>query len=254
MLKQIFSKRDNLLSLIVIFTAIILLILRFTTDLISTDKLLSGVLSILTLISIGNIIERESRFTKLDEHLDHLSNNLTQPFFRSRKDCPAIEEISQGAEELFFTGGHLHSLLIQYQGFFHSWLKEGRKLKFIVLNPDNYGLKHMKLPCIDYDPEAYITQIQGSLGRLKALAKTNPGKIEVRLSDITITTSVTILDGHIGGRLMNVLLHLPNGDARFGPIFTLSRDGEKRWFEVIFDRYYNFLWKAAIPYDLTSGD
>jgi hypothetical protein len=218
---------------------------------------------VLGLLAVAQILEREARFGETvdslalslrrasDEtagRLDSLALSL-RPASSSRllglTEIPPLEKDMRGAYELFYTGGHLHSLLHSHTNLFRQWLLSGKALKFLLQNPDNTGLLSLTMPCVNYEGERYVAQIRDSLRILRDLKTARHGDLQVRVTDVTPTQSVSILDGHRGGTLICLLLHLPEGESRTGAFLRLTRDTDSPWFQLFFERYYQLLWSSS---------
>ena len=98
------------------------------------------------------------------------------------------------------------------------------------------------MPAFHYSYESYVKQIEISLDRLKYLKEIPNAEIQVRLSNVSPTQTISILNGHIGGSLIYVALHLPYGDAGTRPCFFLKKEEHKEWFDLFYKRYYDSLW------------
>ncbi|MDX6386184.1 MAG: hypothetical protein QOK48_3757 [Blastocatellia bacterium] len=247
---RLFFKRDNLISLITILAATTIAILGLVSTHIPMSLLLSAILIVLSLLAVTNIIERESRFDSADRKLESIIQlgRVGGAMFENFRDIPPLENYTSGAHELFFTGGHLNGVVLTNTNLFKEWLKPGRSLKFILQNPNNIGLRHLEMPCVNYNYDEYVKQIRLSLERLHTLQTELPeAKIEVRLTDISPTQSVLIVDGHEGGTEMRLLIHIPSGDASTAPFVRLSRAHDKVWFNIFFNKYYKHMWDKATP-------
>lgn len=251
-LYRIFSKRENILSLIAIVISLVLVILNIFTGYISNEVLLGAILFVLGLLATNQIIERESKEGETGKRIDELCQRvqcINQDFLLPRQQIEPFEEFISEAEEMFYAGGHANGLVVPHSTMFEKWLRDGKSLKFIVQDPNNEGLLHLDMPCILYNPEAYKNQILVTLRRLTDLKELVHGaKLDVRLCKVVPTQSITILDGHQGGKKLCALLHLPEGDASTAPFFILSKEKDKEWFHLFYERYYKNLWEKAEPY------
>lgn len=247
---RLFARRDNLFSLVIIVVSTTIALLSLFTSYIELSVLLPAILIVLSLLAVTNIIERESRFEIADGKLESLiqMRRVQGSIFESVKDIPLMENYIAGADELFFTGGHLNSLVLSNTNLFQAWLKAGKSLKFILQNPENKGLQYLVMPCVDYQYDEYVKQIKISLERLRSLQRIPNANIQVRLTDITPTQSVTILDGHKGGTEMRLLIHTPSGDGSTAPFVRLTRAHDELWFNLFYNKYYKHMWKEAQPF------
>ena len=246
-LREFFSKTDNIISVLTILIATLLLFFDIFNDGLTANGMFEVILIVLVLLTITNMIERETRFKQTDRKVDEIKNYLQQEkhtFFLKSSELPDIRELAKDASEIFLSGGSLH-IVDEYLNFWEEWLKEGKSLKMILLNPDNPGLKDLHPPNFNYSYEVYKMNIELSLERIQSLKSIPNANFEVRLSDICPTQGVTILDGHNSGTVMYIGIYLPNEDSNTRPHFSFTRKHDEEWFELFYDRYYKFLWGQA---------
>jgi hypothetical protein len=250
--RELFTRRDNLLALIALVASLIVVGLNLFTSYVSTSVLLSAVLLILGLIATTGIIERHERLERTEvklDVLDHKLDKLKADFLVTADELVPFSEYIADAEEVFCAGGHLMGFIVERSALWERWLGPGKRLKVIVQDPDNPGLDHLEMPCGLYEAAEYRRQVRVTLGRLEALQNKFPSsEIKVKLSTVTPTQSVSILDGHKGGTRMTMLLHVPEGDATIAPFIVLNRAQHPKWFNLFFQRYYEQLWKKSREY------
>lgn len=249
-LKRLFYRRDNLISVVIILISTTIGLLGLFTSHITLSVLLSAILIMLSLLAVTNIIERESRFEAADRKLESIiqMGRIRGSIFESINDLPSMASYIAEADEVFFTGGNLTGLMLTNFNLFENWLIEGKSLKFILQNPENEGLKYLVMPCANYEYTEYAEQIKLSLARLRNLQSIPNAKIEVRLTDMSPTQSVCILDGHESGTEMRLIIHIPSGDGSSAPFVRLSRAHDEAWFNVFYTKYYKYLWDHAKPF------
>lgn len=248
-LRTLLLRRDNLVSLLSIVVVAIVLLLDVMGDALPAGVVAEALLVVLGLVAISHIAERELRFGEVREDLSKMEREvarLAEPRFYRSSELSSIVDFMKPSHELFYSGGHLHSLLHNNSNYFRQWLKSGRSLRFLLQDPDNPGLEHLEMPCINYASKVYIEQIRDSLAILMRLKDELPiARLGVRVTNVAPTLSVAILDGDKGGSEMRILFHLPNGDASSAPFNRLSRGQDGDWFDLFQDRYYNLLWKKG---------
>ena len=150
------------------------------------------------------------------------------------------------SHELFYTGGHLHSFIHSYTNYFEKWLRQGKSIRLILQDPKNEGLNKLAMPCVNYNSGVYVAQIIDSLSILEQLDKRYPtAKLGGRVTNITPTQSVSVIDGHTGGTSLCMLHHLPNGESSSAPFMYLDPIKDKEWFELFYERYYKYLWNES---------
>lgn len=141
-IKKLFTRRDNLLSLVTILISSTIAFLSFFTSYLTLGVLLAAILVVLTLIAVTSIIEREARFEGADHKPELLIQQIERirgPIFWNIKEIPSLRDYVSGANELFDTGGHLNALVLTNTNLFEEWLRAGKSLKFILQNPENEG-------------------------------------------------------------------------------------------------------------------
>lgn len=100
------------------------------------------------------------------------------------------------------------------------------------------------MPCVNYAANVYVEQIKDALSILQRLKADVPSaRLGVRVTDVSPTQSVAILNGHKNGTEMRILFHLPNGDSSSAPFSSLTRDKDGEWFDLFYNRFYDLLWK-----------
>ncbi|MEO0647581.1 MAG: hypothetical protein AAFZ17_15710 [Cyanobacteria bacterium J06650_10] len=281
-LREVLSKKDNFLSLLSITLVLVIVIADVFGDGFNPGTAFELILVILGLISLSQIVEREARFesvnnklearfesvnnklearfesanNKLEARFESVNNKLNaientmvemkRPSFITVNDLTPLTELMKYSQELFYTGGHLRAFIQNNTNNFDKWLKEGKSIRLILQDPRNEGLMKLEMPCVNYNSEAYVAQINESLRILEQLHKSYPAaKLGVRVASITPTQSVSIIDGHIGGTSLGILHHLPNGESSSAPFTYLDPVKDQKWFELFYQRYYRYLWDVS---------
>jgi hypothetical protein len=243
------TQRDNLLSLVSVAVVVIVLILDIAGDVLPASAVSESLLVVLGLIAVSQIAERELRFTEVRDDLKRMEaevGRLTEPRFYKLSELPSVLEFMRSGNELFYSGGHLHSLLHNHSNYFAQWLRDGRSLKFLLQDPDNEGLHHLEMPCVNYASKVYVEQIRDSIAILHRLKADVPNaRLGVRVTGVSPTQSVAILNGHDGGTEMRILFHLPNGDSSSAPFSRLTHDQDGEWFQLFHERFYKHLWRGS---------
>ena len=242
------KKRENIIPIVTIVIAVIIAFLNifdiWITDNIVTASILLVVSLLVTIIIIDRKNQKENELRIYKKILDNIQK-VKDPVFYSLDEIPVLEDYLRNSTELFYVGGHLNGLIMNNTNLFENWLKEGKTLKLILQNPKNEGLKYLEMPCIEYNYESYVNQINLSIERLRALKRIDNADIEVRVTDITPTQSISILDGHKKGTELCMLLHLPKSEGTTAPFVRLKRADNLDWFNLFYDRYYRIMWDKA---------
>lgn len=248
--KKFLSRKDNVLTLIIICIAIILLMLDLFSDTLIMERMIKIIILILTLIAITNMVERETRFTEAGEKIDdvrELIENMNSSEFIHFSEIPNHEDLAKGANEFFLAGAQSFNLIMRNMEFWQQWLEDGKSLKIIIQNPMNKGLKHLNIPAFDYDYETYKMNIQNIIRTLKALDRTGNFNLEIRANNTCPTQGILIVDGHLDGKVMIINFYIPNCDSNSRPHVVLERKKDAEWFELFYSKYYKVLWDKCEP-------
>ena len=245
--KRLFTK-ENSFTVLVIIISVSIIFMDIFTDTISTGSMFDAILIVLTFLAITNIIERETSHRETHQKIDKISEKLdkvNEPFFFKTNKLVFFRDLSEEAHEIFMAGGNLVSIINYNYSFFKEWLRKGKMLKIIIQNPDNTGLKNMNMPACNYSYDVYKKNIEITLLRLKELKSIPEANIQIRLSNMSPTQFIAIIDNHNGGRIMYVGLYLPEGDSESQPNFMLVEKDDEHWFNLFYKNYYEFLWNKS---------
>lgn len=244
------ASKDNILSVVAVALSTLVLAVDFFGEGLDINILFEAILVVLILISISQVLERESRFRALDSQLvdvkEAVGKTQCVAFLHSEDVTPFAESMAD-SDELFYTGGHLRSLVqTSNVEHFEKWLEEGKSIKLILQDPELDGYDSLTMPCRDFVADEYRDDIRRSLRQLLELRDRMAGKrLGVRVSRITPTQSVAIFDGNTGGRSIHMLHHLPNGDWVTAPFSKLDPRNDQHWFDLFYARYYRYLWSES---------
>jgi hypothetical protein len=215
-LRSLVTRRDNLLNLVSVCVVVLILLLDTMGNVLPNGAIFEAILVVLGLISVSQIVERELRFREVRVDLAEIKQDvsrLAEPRFYKASQLTSVVEFMQLGEELFYSGGHLHSLLHNNSNYFRQWLRDGKSLRFLLQDPDNEGLRYLEMPCVNYAPKVYVEQIRDSieiLSRLKSdvpAARLGvsplPGKIDCRKARIWRNQYASAADANSGTRNMD---------------------------------------------------
>lgn len=249
---KIAFKKDNVLYVVAGLISLAILIFDWFFGDVDASISFEIILFILAFICFAQIAEREIRFSSVELKLDEQTkaiDALAKPTFHPREAVIPFTTLMEDHDELFYTGGHLYHFIHTHTRQFEGWLDEGKSIRLILQNPDNMGLQHIHMPCVNYKANVYREQIRSSLDILKGISDRCPGgRFGVRLSDISPTQSVAIMDGHRGGEFICILHHLPDGESSTAPFNFLDKEKDERWFKIFLQRYYDYLWMNSAEF------
>lgn len=219
----------------------------FTTPFgLQRDQIL---LALLAFLAIDAIIERTEILTYIESDVETIKELITsqttgKDFFRFRKDFPRIEHLIAEAEQEIWVSGIVLVTMVPLSGIFNSKLKQGFKLRFLMVNPaENNTLQDTGI-YFGEDPDDIAAKITASLNDLyRKLVKTYPEQVEIRLTDHRPNLGYFIVDPHRKQGYMTVEPYLYRTESSQRPMFLLSQE-DSRWFSVYLADF-ELLWSKA---------
>jgi hypothetical protein len=172
---------------------------------------------------------------KLDNLVTTLYRSHTGPFV-TQEQLPPIRTLIESAQEFFYIGGNCRALLQDYPNDLKRWVTEGKRLIFLIQDPDNEGLKYSEMPCADYNPAKYVEDSRRSIRVLEDLQRAG-GSIELYLTKTTPTQSLAFADPNGSSARVSMFIHLPDGEIHTAPCITFTRADNPHWFQLFYDRY-----------------
>ena len=161
-LLKIAVKRDNILYIVAASISLGILVFDWFFGDVDASVSFEIILFILAFICFAQIAEREIRFGSIEQKLVDQTNaieSLSKPVFYPREVVVPFTDLMNEYDELFYTGGHLYHFIHTHTRYFERWLQEGKSIKLILQNPENLGLQHIQMPCVNYKPNVYREQI-----------------------------------------------------------------------------------------------
>ncbi len=184
------------------------------------------IIALLALISIDALTERLSILEKIETHLRGYSIGVQ---LRTRTQLLHPHELAGMASEIAFIGVSGITVIQNYLGFFEDRMKEGCRLRFVLLDPDSPSLQTWNLLTKVTTTE---TDIKTALELLKGLMQERVrGKCEVRLSKVYVPFAMLISDPHKDTGLMNVEFYTYKTMLSDRPHMKLSRNENQFWFD-----------------------
>ncbi|MCP3683266.1 MAG: hypothetical protein GY861_11310, partial [bacterium] len=110
------------------------------------------IIALLALLAIDALTERLSILERIESRISNLSTGQT---LTSRMEIPAVEEQAAKASEICVVAISGISLSVRYFAFFERKIKQGCKIRIILLNPDTTSLQ-------TWDLQSKITNINFS--------------------------------------------------------------------------------------------
>lgn len=183
---------------------------------------------------------------KSEYHTGELLRRLTASTgeqLQDRSGLLPVREFAQAASEISFLGVSGISVLLNDLGFFERKIKEGCKLRFILLDPDSPALQTWNLLTKVTTTES---DIKTALEFLKGLMRMEraKGKCEVRLSKVYPPFALLISDISKNTGLMNVEFYTYKTTFSDRPHIQLSQVHNQKWFNFYKAQFEQF-WSDA---------
>jgi hypothetical protein len=192
-LERIFSdlRRGENIDLYVTLAAALVLVPLNVFGLVPGESIAALILALLGLVSVSLLGNRH----RLDEVRNRLAaisvsgTTLVDEFpsdFRAR-----MEE----ARDIWLIGTHHSAALTAYYQVFQNLVKEGGRLRFLLIAPDGAAARMaaMRFPG-NVEPDQESLRIKSSLKTISALRQTAPDYVEVRIIDFLVDYTAFVLD------------------------------------------------------------
>jgi len=228
-------KPSRIVPLLTLLGAGIANVLSFLSILkLSTPE--SIIIALLALLAIDGLVERISLLEKIDSKLQ---NSSTEQNLRKRADLPRVVDQAQFASEICILGVGAHFEVTQHLGFYESKIRDGCKIRVILLNPESSSLETWKLLNKSSVPKKRIESTLEALDEL--MQKTGvKDKCEVHLSDILFPFSIFATDLQKQSGMIIIEYHAHNVSVDERPHIKLTPSDSHYWFE-----YYRQQFEAA---------
>lgn len=248
--KNLIFKTDNLISFLTIVIALTIILLDIITDYISDQIMFEALILILSLTTITNIVERETRINLTDSKINEINEQLTKikespkHILKKRTEIIPPDKMAENASSIHALAISAYSIGVPYIDFYKRKLKEGCDIKFILFDPDSNYLEAYNQLNFDYiDAKSHI---YSSLRVLKPLseAKDYKGKFEIRLSEVFFPFSIIGVDfGNEKGK-MNVEFHCYKVSLDSRPHIFLEKEKDLYWFNF-YHNQFELAWANA---------
>lgn len=196
--------------------------------------------SSITLLVLGLLVASMLGIRHRLESISHDLKGSNQPFLKSRKEIPSLEERGQDASEIVMVG---ISLLVLYtnRAFFESKLQQGCRLRFLLLDPTSQALETYVLLSGQKGTLRDIANTFDALERLKEKELSSPGTVDARLTSVFLPYGIAAFNpGKVNG-YMSVEPLVYRGGLEQRPHFVLRKANSDHWF-TFFEGQYEQLW------------
>lgn len=209
---------------------------------VTTDKFVAPVtLSVLGLLAITSLGTRHFIKEKLDSFQEKSSGLV------SRSALPPLEERGRDSKEIVIVGTTLYSALIPNLDFFEAKMKQGCKLRFLLLDPESPAVETLALISKVPNQKANIEQSLQALIELIALNKTTKGNCEVRLSSAFLSFGMAGFDTEKDAGYINIQLYSYKTLGEI-PNIILKRQDDPKWFDY-FKKQFELLWTDSKDFE-----
>ncbi len=253
---QFLRKSDNALTVITLVIGVILAVIGIRGG--DTNLVLMSIVAILGGLAAAQLIsnyqtleypERLDRMEKLEEEIASGIKSLAVPsglVLRDRTDMPRLDSYIGQAREVFLAGRTLLSAVSQYQDFWKEIMGKGCNLRFILVNPEIFGVENLQNNMGVSFAICSFDSI-GSLNRLKGFKNIYNNKLEIRLINYIPELILLMVDGEQSNGKIRVELSPYKSDVTSYSHFELTATNNPRWYEV-FRKACEQMWEEATPW------
>ncbi|MCL4295057.1 MAG: hypothetical protein KJ077_04990 [Anaerolineae bacterium] len=232
-------KPSRLIPLLTILGAGVALILSLL-GLINLSVAENIVIALLGLLAIDALSERLSLLERIEKKLSNLSVEQT---LRTRNDIPSLEEQAGYASEICILAVS-GITLVRHIAFFESKLRDGCKIRIVLLDPDGPSLQTWKR--LDSRVPNTESEITTTLQYFKQLIQVNKakGRCEIRLLDVFLPFSMFATD--ISKETGTILLayHVYQSAPGERPHVYLTLQDSSYWYDF-YRRQFEQAWSNA---------
>lgn len=202
------------------------------------------IIVLIALISVDSLSERVYYLEKIDEKLE---KRITKQLFLRRDQMLTPSVQASSATEICLLAVHASTAIKAYDGFYKGRMKEGCKIRIILLDPNSKAVETCNISSPQYDTKR---DIEGSLNDLKSLVNYHEGRgrCEVRLLDIHLSYSMFAVDLSKECGSMNVEFAAYRKAIDERPHVHLLAAEDPYWFEY-YRTQFNKAWEDAKPFN-----
>ncbi len=234
-------KPNRLIPLLTILGAGIAIVLSFIgVGVLSIAE--SIIIVLLALLAADALIERISVLERIEAKLSNFSRGHS---LISKTEIPKIDEQAAYASEICIIGVSAISLLTQDLGFFEKKVRNGCKIRAILLDPESPSLQTWNL--INKIPTP-SSDIEKSLMMLKEITqnKGTKGKCEVHLSPVFLPFAMFAVDIKKENGSM-VIAYYSYKKMGVRPHVFLTSSEDSKWFNA-YREQFELAWSNSTPW------
>jgi hypothetical protein len=216
------------------------------------EQLLLGLVAFL---AIDALVERLELLTNIEKDVRAIKDLVTssssgKDFLRHQKDFPRLEHLITDAKRELWISGVTLDTMITLTGLFNSKLKEGFKLRFLAVRPEDIIVEETS-NYLGVDSNELRGRLRANLDTLyKRLAPTDVRQVEIRTVAHRPSVGYFIVDPHFEQGYMTVityLYHIQGIDVP--PMLLISKKEDPYWFEIYL-KDFERIWEDATRWEL----
>lgn len=193
------------------------------------------------LIGVGfNLITRKRTQQPKTETTKKISLTKEIPeFYSSRKELPTLEDfLGSARDEIDLMGFSLWDIVVQNRATIITLLKQGKHIRFILLNPTSVDVKKFEEAIVDANLK---DQIQHSLEQLRALknglSDVERGRLDIRTHDLLPFHTIIAVDAKSDSGVLQVESYVYGTDSRLWSSLRISKKNQPQLFEKYWKSY-----------------
>lgn len=191
------------------------------------------IIALLGLLAIDAFSERLNVLEGIENKLSGLSAGQT---LRMRTEVPPVDIHAAHAQEICFVAISGISLRVRYFGFLEKKIKDGCRVRIILLDPDGLGVQACDLISRVTIAQADIRSTLETFRGLVPLGK-DKGKFEVRLSKAFIPFTLQAVDPQKESGSMVVEFHTYKKTLNERPHVFLTALDHPQWFDFYREQF-----------------
>lgn len=160
-------------------------------------------------------------------------------FYSSRKELPPPEDFLKSAkDEIDLMGFSLWDIVVQNRGTITDLLKQGKHIRFILLDPNSVDVKRFEDAIVDADIKGQIQKSLEQLHKLKqSLSDTERGRLDVRTHDLLPFHTIMAIDAKSDSGVLRVEYYVYGTDSRSWISLGISKKNQPQLFEKYWKSY-----------------
>ncbi len=201
------------------------------------------IIALLALLAVDALTERLSVLEKIEARLSKLT---AEQSLKKRSEILTPIEHGPQASEICIAVIHGGSVITPYTGFYESRIRDGCKIRVILLDPGAEAVQTWILRSRGTDSKL---RIEASLERLRSLVQLSgvKGNCEVRLSNVFLPYSIFAVDLAENSGSMIVEYHSYKRSIDDRPHIHLTALDSLYWFNY-YKQQFEQVWSEAIPW------